>query len=276
MNYRHEFHAGNFADVVKHLALVAILLHLKKKETPFAVIDTHAGRGLYDLGGETASRTGEAESGIGRIRDLKDGPETLRTYLDLVSSVGERHYPGSPLLSARLLRPQDRLVAIEKHPEDVKGLRHALSQFRKASVREADGYRALSALLPPTERRGLVLIDPPYEATDEFEKVTQALREGLCRFATGIFAVWFPIKAKRTADAFCGEIAIAGAAKTLRIDIDTRPEPGSERLSAAGLVIVNPPFGLGDTMREVLAMATPRLGSSREHAALSLIAETAS
>src|SRR3984957_5654593 len=167
MNYRHAFHAGNFADVVKHLALIRILLHLRRKETPFAVIDSHAGRGVYDFTSDEARATCEAETGIERVRGL-GGPETLRTYLALAADL--HAYPGSPLIAASLLRPQDRLVAVEKHPEEVAVLKKTLAPFRKARVEEGDGYRALAGLLPPLERRGLILIDPPFEAEDEFER----------------------------------------------------------------------------------------------------------
>src|SRR6185312_17179965 len=166
MNYRHAYHAGNFADVVKHIALTGVLLHLRKKETPFAVIDSHAGRGLYDLSGTEAKRTGEAASGIEKLRGLK-GEGALGRYLEIA---GESDlYPGSPVIAAKLLRPQDRLVAIEKHPQEFASLRQALAPWRKARAVEGDGAAKLPALLPPAERRGLVLIDPPFEAADEFD-----------------------------------------------------------------------------------------------------------
>ena len=245
MNYRHAFHAGNFADVVKHLALVAILTQLKTKPTPFAVIDTHAGRGLYDLAGEEAKRSGEAAWGIERVRGLADGSEALRLYLDLVQSCDEGRYPGSPLIAAKLLRPEDRLVAIEKHPEDAKALKSTLALFRRARVVEADGYARLPALLPPQERRGLVLIDPPYEAPDEFAAAARAVAGMLRRFATGsIVLVWFPIKSRAAANAFCGEVLATGPRKLLRLDVDVGAR--TERMGAAGLLIVNPPFGFHD------------------------------
>ena len=184
MNYRHQYHAGNFADVVKHLAEVAILVHLAKKETPFAVIDSHAGRGLYDLGSEEALKTGEAASGIQALDGLSGSP-LLDRYLSLVGE-GSWTYPGSPLIAAKMLRPQDRLVAVEKHPEEAEALKKALSPWRKARVEEADGYARLASLLPPAERRGLVLIDPPFEALDEFESLARAVRGALRRFTTGI------------------------------------------------------------------------------------------
>jgi 23S rRNA (adenine2030-N6)-methyltransferase len=261
MNYRHAFHAGNFADVVKHLALVAIIAHLKKKPAPFAVIDTHAGRGLYDLRGEEAKRSGEAACGIERVRGLADGPEAFRLYLDLVRNCGEGRYPGSPLIAAKLLRPKDRLIAIEKHPEDVRALAGALAPFRRARVVEADGYARLPALLPPPERRGLVLIDPPYESPDEFLFAARAVAGVLDRFANGIVLVWFPIKSAAAADAFSGEVLAAGPKKLLRLDVDVGTAPG--KMGAAGLLVVNPPFGFEPEMHTALALTAPRLGREK-------------
>jgi 23S rRNA (adenine2030-N6)-methyltransferase len=258
MNYRHAFHAGNFADVVKHLALISILNHLKKKEAPFAVIDTHAGRGLYDLSGDEAKRSGEADGGIARLRDLRDGPPTLQEYLALVRGSGENHYPGSPLIAAQLVRPQDRLIAIEKHPEGAVALKSALAPFRRAKIVEADGYARLAALLPPQERRGLILIDPPYEAPDEFSRAAQAVADIARRFANGIVVVWFPIKSTAAANAFCGEVLQSGVRKLLRIDIEAGAT--AERMAAAGLLIVNPPFGFEADMRATLDIAAQKLG----------------
>ena len=261
MNYRHAFHAGNFADVVKHIALVSILTHLKKKPAPFTVIDTHAGRGLYDLAGDEATRSNEAADGIGRLGGATSGPKTLMTYLDLVRGFGVGRYPGSPLIAAALLRPEDRLVAVEKHPEDAQALGAALSPFRRARVVQDDGYARLAGLLPPPERRGLVLIDPPYEAPDEFARATRAVGDIQRRFATGIAMVWFPIKSSAAADAFCGEVALTGPRKLLRVDI--RVGTASERLAAAGLLISNPPFGFAQDMRAALAVIAPYLGRER-------------
>jgi 23S rRNA (adenine2030-N6)-methyltransferase len=268
VNYRHAYHAGNFADVVKHLALVALLAHLKKKDKGFRVIDTHAGRGLYDLAGDEATRTGEAAQGIARLRALipHDGfPESLKTYLDVVQNSGEGRYPGSPLIAARLLRPQDRLIAVEKHAEEFAVLSSVLSPYRAAKVEQADGYARLAALLPPPERRGLVLIDPPYEAPDEFARVGAAMAAALRRFATGVYLIWFPVKSKSEADRFCGEIVAAGAVKALRIDTEVEAKAyfneevgDKERLGRAGLIIVNPPFGFADEMRAAFSIiATP-------------------
>ena len=261
MNYRHEYHAGNFADVVKHVALVAVLLHLRKKEQPFAVIDTHAGGGLYELSGEKAQRTREAAGGIERIADLARGPAALRTYLEIVREYAPDRYPGSPLIAAKLLRAQDRLVAIEKHPEEQSALAHTLGPFKRARAVLADGYDRLPALLPPPERRGIVLVDPPYEADGEFAELARAGEALMRRFATGIALFWFPLKAPSAADAFCGELLGQGVKKLVRVDIAVGGPAKSEQLAAAGLAVVNPPFGFDTEMRETMEALRPRLGA---------------
>lgn len=264
MNYRHAFHAGNFADVVKHLALVSILLHLCKKESAFAVIDTHAGRGVYDLRSEAAKRTGEAEKGIERIlaaTDTSSRSDLLGRYVEIVKATGEGFYPGSPLIAARLLRRQDRFVGIEKHPDDAAALAKALAPFANLRCECADGYARLRALLPPAERRGLVLIDPPFESPDEFQQAARALGDALARFANGIYVIWYPVKSAGEAHAFMGEVLAAGAKKVVRVSIALAADEGGgkERLAASGLIIVNPPFGFAAEMTEALAVAVPLL-----------------
>jgi 23S rRNA (adenine2030-N6)-methyltransferase len=258
MNYRHGYHAGNFADVVKHIAPIAILTHLKKKEAPFAVIDTHGGRGLYDLGGEQARKTGEAANGIGRLRGLTGAlPPSLAAYLDIAGQGAS--YPGSPVIAARLMRPSDRLVAIEKHPEEAASLRDALAPWRKAMVEEADAYARLPKLLPPPERRGLILIDPPFEAVDEFEQLAAALRAAHRRFATGIYLVWYPVKEQGEAERFVGEALATGAASALTIEIAIDAPEG--KLARSGLLVLSPPYGFAEEMAEVLARLEPALGA---------------
>jgi 23S rRNA (adenine2030-N6)-methyltransferase len=259
LNYRHAYHAGNFADVVKHVALVGILLHLRRKDTPFAVIDSHAGRGLYDLSDEAAAKTGEAKDGIGRLRGLAPPlPEALDTYLKLTVESGADFYPGSPLIAAKLLRPQDRLLAIEKHPEEAAALATTLTPFRKATVENADGYTRLLKLLPPPERRGLVLIDPPFEAIDEFQTLAQTVSGAYRRFATGVYLIWYPVKSQAAADGFCGEVLAGGMDKALRIEIAV--SPSTEKLGRSGLLVLNPPYGFDGAMREILGVLSPLLG----------------
>jgi 23S rRNA (adenine2030-N6)-methyltransferase len=261
MNYRHAYHAGNFGDVHKHVALVSILLHLRRKATPFAVIDTHAGRGLYNLSAEEAQRTGEAEGGIARLNGYAAQTPALKKYLEIVGGFDAQHYPGSPRIIAQLLRPQDRLVAIEKHPEECRALRNALSPFPNARAILGDGYMQLSRLLPPPERRGVVLIEPPYEEDNELEQIAGVLADAFRRFANGIYLIWLPQKDGSSAAALAGEICNIGAPKLLSVTLDisrtSNDPPG--KLSAAGLLIVNPPYGLDTEMRAASAELLPLL-----------------
>lgn len=268
MNYRHAFHAGNFADVVKHLALVAVFLHLRRKEKPFCVIDTHAGPGLYDLASSEARRSREAENGIARVRDLvgRPGlPDALRTYLQCVEQNAPDGYPGSPLLAARLLRSHDRVIAIEKHAEEAGHLRQALAAFSQVRVIEADGYACLPRLLPPGERRGVVLIDPPYEEAGEGRRAIDSLARAYRRFSTGIYLLWFPTKSDADAEAMTGELRTLGIGQAVRVDIDLcrRATEPDGRLSSAGLVVVNPPYTFEGEIMEAAKFLAPRLGRTK-------------
>jgi 23S rRNA (adenine2030-N6)-methyltransferase len=257
MNYRHGYHAGNFADVVKHIALVAILLHLRKKDTAFSVVDSHAGRGAYDLAGTEAGKTGEAAAGIGKLGDLAgDMPEALATYLALARQ-NDNSYPGSPLIAARLLRPQDRLAAIEKHPEEFAALKEVLAPFRNAGAEQGDGYGRVVKLLPPPSRRGLVLLDPPFESPDEFAQLAQTVREAWRKFTTGIYLVWYPVKSQAAAKTFAGEVLAGGMDKVLEIQSAIDAPEG--KLARAGLLVINPPYGFETTMRESARLIAPRL-----------------
>jgi 23S rRNA (adenine2030-N6)-methyltransferase len=252
--------------VLKHTALVAVLEHLRKKETAFAVIDAHGGRGLYDLSSVEAKRTGEAESGILRVLAQADLPEPLAQYRDIVHSFGEGRYPGSPLIAAKLLRRQDRLVAIEKHPEESAHLASSLAAFRRARVIEGDYLTQLKGLLPPPERRGVVLIDPPYEADDDFIEAARAAILSWRRFATGICLLWYPAKHRASVDAAVGELLTAGISSLLRLELDidaprAPAEPGrTPPMSATGLLVVNPPYGFAGQMSEILRTLTTLLG----------------
>ncbi|HEX4273119.1 MAG TPA: 23S rRNA (adenine(2030)-N(6))-methyltransferase RlmJ [Rhizomicrobium sp.] len=256
MNYRHGYHAGNFADVVKHIALVTVLQHLRKKDTAFSVVDSHGGRGAYDLSGEQSGKTGEARKGVGRLTDLSgDMPDALATYLSLVKDGGL--YPGSPLIAARLLRPQDRLIAVEKHPEEFAQLKEILAPFRNAVAEQGDGYGRAVKLVPPPSRRGLVLIDPPFEAPNEFADLARTLRDAYRKFATGIYLAWYPIKSQAEADGFCGEVLAGGMTKAAVTDIAIAAPEG--KLSRAGLLAINPPYGYDATMQASAALIAPRL-----------------
>jgi 23S rRNA (adenine2030-N6)-methyltransferase len=257
MNYRHAFHAGNFADCLKHSALVAVLLHLGKKQTPFAVIDTHGGRGLYDIASAEAKKTGEAEAGIGRLLRADSVPGVLEPYRDCVRGFGEGAYPGSPLIVSKFLRAKDRLIAIEKHPEEHAALASALADEKRARVVSGDYARELPRIVPPPERRGVVLVDPPYEAADEFAQATRAVVDAHDRFPAGIFLFWYPAKNRALVDASAGELLNAGITSLLKIELDVgvpdrKGEGTREPLSAAGLFVANPPFGFAEEMRNIM------------------------
>lgn len=268
MNYRHGYHAGNFADLLKHTALCELLRLLTAKDKKLFVLDTHAGAGGYDLGGSQARRTGEAEAGIGRlVAESRTGmPAAVARYLAAVQAYdrkfgppgGRLHrYPGSPRLVRAALRPGDRFIACEKHPEEAMLLKREFAGDRAVEVRQADGYHAIKSVLPPVERRALVLIDPPFEATDEFEVLARAVRHGLRRFATGCYAIWYPIKDEPTVEAFLASLA---EAKYLRMELDLGPRTPEGKLAACGLVVINPPWKFEEAMREALPWIAARLG----------------
>jgi 23S rRNA (adenine2030-N6)-methyltransferase len=251
MNYRHAYHAGNFADVVKHAVLALVIEHLKQKPAPFRVIDTHAGIGLYDLGSVEAQKTGEWREGIGRVLEAtfaEDARDTLAPYLDVVRRLnpgGElTRYPGSPLLARELIRGADRLVANELHPEDQKELKLLFARDAQVKVMALDAWTAVKALLPPPERRGVVLIDPAFEQAGELDRLVEALKEGVRRFAGGTYLLWYPIKELRPAAAFRRKIFDLALPKATAFELSVRAAGAEERLSGAGLVVVNAPFTL--------------------------------
>lgn len=268
MNYRHGYHAGNFADVLKHTALSELLHLLLSKDKKLFVLDTHAGTGGYDLAGKLAERTGEAAAGIVRLAATPNAgrPAAVVRYLAAVAAYdrkfgpsggGLRRYPGSPRLIRAVLRPGDRFIACELHAEDALALRREFAGDRAVEVRQEDGYKVLKAMLPPPERRGLVLIDPPFEATDEFERLSRAVRQGLRRFATGCYAIWYPIKDEAAAAAF---VATLGAPKHLVMELRVPGEAGATRLTACGLAVINPPWRFEEAMAEALPWIASVLG----------------
>lgn len=266
MNYRHGFHAGNFADVLKHTVLTRVLLHLREKESPFRVVDTHAGAGRYDLSGEEAARTGESRDGIGRLLSNPPAGEAgslLQPYLNAVRAANSggslNVYPGSPALALTLTRPQDRLVFCELHPAERAALSAAVGDDRRARVFETDGWTALKAYLPPPERRGLVLIDPPFEQEGEFQRFELGLKEAHRRWATGIYLFWYPIKDPREAEAFARRLAKIGIGKILRFELSVAPVRVDQGLSACGMIAVNPPWPLESQMQVLLPVLTSTL-----------------
>jgi len=259
VNYRHAYHAGNFADVVKHVVLTRLLEYLKQKDKAFRVIDTHAGIGRYDLSSVEAGKTREWQGGIGRLVDAKldaRAAALLAPYLEAVRALnpggGLKKYPGSPLLVRHLLRKQDRLTAIELHPQDAARLKAVFDGDFQARVIELDGWLALGAHLPPKEKRGLVLIDPPFEEEGEFSRLVDGLQKAHKRWPGGIYALWYPIKDRKAVLAFRKALKESGIPKLLDIGFEIRPASTEPSLDGSGMVVVNPPFTLEAELRLML------------------------
>jgi 23S rRNA (adenine2030-N6)-methyltransferase len=259
MNYRHSYHAGNFADVLKHAVLAQIITYLKLKDQAFRVIDTHAGIGLYDLSSAEAQKTGEWRDGIGRVTGAELSSELkafLGPWLEAVEALnpegGVLHYPGSPKLTRALLRKQDRLTAIELHPEDSKRLRQVFEGDYQVRVIELDGWLSLGAHLPPKEKRGLVLIDPPFEEAGEYDRMIDGLARATRRFPGGTYMLWHPIKADSALAAFDKKLIALGRPRTLTVRLMTQDNSTAPGLNGTGLVIINPPYTLEAELRQVL------------------------
>src|SRR5579863_127266 len=272
MNYRHAFHAGGFADVIKHIVLVRILIYLQEKQAAFRVIDSHAGAGIYDLTGEEASRGGEWRTGIARLMQARFSQTTLpllTPYLDIVRAFNPQGslttYPGSPLIARALLRPQDRLTACEVEPVARKMLIEALRRDAQARVVDLDGWTALPAFVPPNERRGLVLIDPPYEQKDEFERLASGFSQSFAKWPTGHYLLWYPVKSRRATDSLARHVAgLAGSgaspATSLRLEFSVAPQAADAGLISAGLLLVNPPWRLATELKAILPELEKPLG----------------
>jgi 23S rRNA (adenine2030-N6)-methyltransferase len=265
MNYRHAFHAGNFADCMKHAFLVYILTSMMRKPGGIFCLDTHAGIGRYDLTGDEAQRTGEWHNGIAR---LTNPPTSLADYVGLVREIGM--YPGSPALIRARLRPQDRMACCELHPEDAATLRRHFARDPQVAVHRRDAWEALGALLPPAEKRALVLIDPPYEATDEFSRVVTGLQLGSSRMRSAVFVAWYPIKHRQPPREFHLALRTSGLRVVIAVELYLREPLDASRLNGCGLVVVNPPFGFEAAAAEILEDLIDRLASGEAGAGFSV------
>lgn len=262
MNYKHAFHAGNAADVLKHAILVLVLRYLSQKDTPFRMIDTHAGAGLYDLAGDDASRTGEWREGIGRLlegTEPKQGalhPQAaalLAPYLDCILACRAEHgrmaYPGSPLLAQMLLRSNDRLILCETADGPAKALGQAIGRDKRVSILALDGWMVLKAQIPPKEKRGLVLIDPAFEDKNEFATLAGSLAEAWRKWPGGVYLGWYPLKDQALVARFCRDIAESGLRKVLRLELMLG---GTSGLTGTGLILINPPWTLEKDLQTLL------------------------
>ncbi|MBD9648513.1 23S rRNA (adenine(2030)-N(6))-methyltransferase RlmJ [Ensifer sp. ENS09] len=270
MNYRHIYHAGNFADVLKHAVLARLVTYLQQKEKAFRVLDTHAGIGLYDLSSEEAQKTGEWRDGVGRLLDGELPPEIAAILAPYLSSIRALNpgseltlYPGSPKIARMLFRPQDRLSAMELHPDDYETLHRLFDADFQSRVTELDGWLALGAHLPPKEKRGLILVDPPFEKEGEYERLVDGLARGYRRFTGGVYCLWYPLKQGAPIKAFHEALKALDIPKMLCAELSVRSDRETTGLSGSGLIIVNPPFTLKSELDLLLPFLKTRLGQDR-------------
>jgi 23S rRNA (adenine2030-N6)-methyltransferase len=273
MNYRHAFHAGNHADVLKHTTLLALIDALKRKDSPFFVLDTHAGRGRYLLSAVESRKTAEADAGILKLMSEPKAPEVVERYLRAVQAINPVGamvaYPGSPLLVAQALREQDRLAACELQEEEAQALKELFAHDARVAVHARDGYAAIKALLPPKIgetkfARGLVLIDPPYEVQDaEYPQIIATLREAMTRWPNAIYAVWYPIKLRRSLMHFFRKAEALPARSALLAELQIRPDDSPLRLNGSGMLILNPPYQFEQTLAPALPVLKKVLGEAR-------------
>ena len=268
MNYRHAYHAGNHADVLKHLVLSRLLALLAKKDAPYAYLDSHAGIGLYDLRGDQASRTGEWLEGIQRVWQADDVPALFDDYLGVIRALNPdgqlRYYPGSPEVARELSREQDRLQLNEKHPEDGQLLKANMKYDRRVAVHLGEGWHVPRALLPTAQKRAVLLIDPPFEQADELQRCAQAMKESIARMRQAVVAIWYPIKEQRQLKRFYQDLQGTGAPKLLRVELLVHAADNADvGLNGSGLAIANPPWGLEDELRSVLPWLGQNLGQTQ-------------
>lgn len=261
MNYRHIFHAGNFADVFKHIVLARVIAYMQRKDAAFRLLDTHAGLGLYDLTSTEAQKTGEWKTGIARVLDAADSApaevrELIAPYLDVVRGFnpegGVTQYPGSPMIARKLFRKQDRLTALELHPDDYEVLHSHFDGDIQARITKLDGWLGVKSHLPPKERRGVVLIDPPFEVYHEFFNILTALKEGHARFATGVFLLWYPVKHRKGVAEFREELRALKIPRILDTSLEVRSSRDEVRFDGSGMIVVNPPYALESELRTIL------------------------
>ena len=267
MNYRHAFHAGNHADVFKHIVMTRLIALLSRKEQPFAYLDTHAGLGLYDLQGDQATRTGEYLEGVARLWGREDIPSLCDDYLRILRKMnpdGElRYYPGSPELARRLVRQQDRLMFNEKHPEDGQMLKDNMKRDPRVAVHLGEGWHVPRALLPVPEKRAIMLIDPPFEQLDELQRCAKAMKEAISRMRQTVVAIWYPVKDQRALKRFEQELTSTGAPKLLRAELYVHPLDTLQSLNGSGLAIANPPWGLEEELKQLLPWLAQTLGQTQ-------------
>ncbi|EKO3572850.1 23S rRNA (adenine(2030)-N(6))-methyltransferase RlmJ [Vibrio metschnikovii] len=269
LSYRHSFHAGNHADVLKHIVQSLILNALQQKETPFVYHDTHSGVGRYDLTHEWSEKTGEYKQGIGRLWQQADTPAEIDSYLEAVKALNQgeelRYYPGSPRIARAHLRAQDRMVLSELHPSDYPLLEQEFARDRQVAIYKQDGFARLKASLPPKERRGLVLIDPPYELAKEYRDVVQAIAQSHKRWSTGIYAIWYPVVNRCDIEDMLEGLANLGIRKILQIELGVAPDTNQRGMTASGMIVINPPWKLESEMQTILPFLKQAIAPATGH-----------
>ncbi|AWX15740.1 23S rRNA (adenine(2030)-N(6))-methyltransferase RlmJ [Mergibacter septicus] len=263
LSYRHSFHAGNHADVLKHLVQILILQSLQQKEKGFLYLDTHSGAGHYSLVSKESEKTAEFQQGIARLWDQTELPEEIAFYVEQIKRINFTqkltYYPGSPLIAANLLRPQDRAIFTELHPSDYPLLRKNFLHSSQIKVKREDGFHQLKAVLPPQERRGFILIDPPYELKEDYDLVVKAICEGYKRFATGIYAIWYPVVFRQQVKRLFKALEATGIRKILQIELAVKPDSDKHGMTASGMIVINPPWMLEAQMKKLLPYLTQTL-----------------
>lgn len=269
LSYRHSFHAGNHADVVKHIVQSLILNALQQKEKPFVYHDTHSGVGRYDLTHEWSEKTGEFKQGIARLWQQDNVPAEIQSYLDAIKTLNQgedlRYYPGSPRVARAHIRQQDRMVLTELHPSDYPLLEQEFHRDRQVSIYKEDGFQRLKASLPPKERRGLVLIDPPYELAKEYRDVVNAIAQSYKRWATGIYAIWYPVVNRCDIEDMIEGLEGLGINKILQIELGVSPDSNERGMTASGMIVINPPWKLESQMKEILPFLQQAIAPATGH-----------
>jgi len=268
LSYRHSFHAGNFADVLKHTVQSLIIEALQQKPKPFVYFDTHSAAGRYDLNDKQSEKNGEYKEGIGRLWGRDDIPELMQPYIDSIEAINAngnlRYYPGSPLVAKYLMGNTNRLELTELHPTDLARLQQEFAGDRKVRIKKLDGYAGLKAGLPPAQRRALVLIDPPYELKSEHNDAIAGIKESHKRFNTGIYSLWYPMVSRAQVERFCEKFANQGIRNILRIELCVKADSDGYGMTGSGMIVVNPPWKLVQQMEQLLPWLTKQLGQDNK------------
>ncbi|GAA5134421.1 23S rRNA (adenine(2030)-N(6))-methyltransferase RlmJ [Thalassotalea piscium] len=269
LSYRHAFHAGNFADVLKHSVLTLVLEHVTKKEKGFTYIDTHSGAGMYQLADEYAQKTGEYKNGINKLFSNSDLPEALVPYIDIINELNKQLgteqlslYPGSPGIAKKFSRRQDSTHLFELHPTDVQHLTDFCQRWNKSHIKQLDGYQGLLSLLPPPNRRAVVLMDPPYELKEDYTKAVKTLIKAYRKFATGTYILWYPVVKRELVNQMQNAFTTSEIKNLLQVEFCLTADTNEYGMTGTGLFIINPPWQLNTQLSEIMPYLQSKLGNS--------------